>query len=78
MGFLFSHTGRDGGKANMTKTNDIIEITETDVEPATFMVWQLAALYRKLGLVAHEAERAARADLRMFVPQPREPQYQIS
>lgn len=68
MGFLFSYAGLDGGKAHMTTTNNnIIENTETKTAPRTFMIWELTALYRKLGLAAQVAEKAAIADLRMFV-----------
>ncbi len=68
MGFLFSRAGHDGGKANMTTTNHkIAGYAETESEPRTFMIWELTALYRKLGLAAQVAEQAAIADLRMFV-----------
>ena len=51
----------------MTNTNDSIAgKTETENEPRTFLVWELAALYTRLGLVAAVAEKAAIADLRMF------------
>jgi hypothetical protein len=51
-----------------TTSNDTAEYaeTETKTEPRTFMVWEMTALYRKLGLAAQVADMAAIADLRMF------------
>ncbi|HAV65451.1 MAG TPA: hypothetical protein DCY13_24140 [Verrucomicrobiales bacterium] len=56
------------------KATDMKYIT-TDTKPAepatptllrTFLVWELAAIYRRLGLAARAAEAAAVADLRML------------
>jgi hypothetical protein len=52
----------------MTNTNDnTARNTETNNAPRTFMIWELTALYRKLGLSTQVAEQAAIADLRMLV-----------
>jgi len=76
---LFSLAGLDGGKANMTTTNNNnIENAEIETAPRTFMVWELTALYQKLGLVAQAAEQAAIADLRMFALASVEPQCQAA
>ena len=63
----------------MTNTNDnTARNTETNNAPRTFMIWELAVLYRQLGLTAAVAEKAAIADLRMFHSQPVEPQCQAA
>ena len=63
----------------MTNTNDNTERNiETNNEPRTFMIWELAVLYRQLGLAAVIAEKAAIADLRMFHSQTVEPQCQAA
>lgn len=50
----------------MIATSNYTEDVETETQPRTFMIWELTALYRKLGLDASDAEQAAIADLRMF------------
>ena len=63
----------------MKNTNeDMANITGKNSEPRTFMIWELAAVYRRLGLTAPVAEKAAIADLRMFRRQSCEPQCQAA
>lgn len=47
-----------------------LDVPATKDLPKTFMVWELTALYRRLGLVPRAAEHAAVADLRMLFEHP--------
>lgn len=77
--FLFHSLNRAGGKVNMTKTNDYTANNADDTtEPRTFMIWELAVVYRELGLATPVAEKAAIADLRMLHAQSFDPRCQAA
>ena len=63
----------------MKNTNEnITDYAENNGEPRTFMIWELAVVYRQFGLAAPAAEQAAIADLRMLHCQSFEPQCQAA
>jgi hypothetical protein len=63
----------------MTYTNEnTANNADNNTEPRTFMIWELAVVYRDLGLAAHVAEKAAIADLHMFSSQSIETQCQAA